>query len=275
MLGYQVNHNRQTWSTLWFWIVASTALLGTGCASTPGEGGSRSSRGRGTPWTIRCLEAKGPNRISYLREVADTLKQTPGIRPDDVFIRDESDGYARLYYGTYYRQLNPRTGNHADSQPMRRDLELLRQLGTTDGRRYFMQALPVRMPQPDVGNPAWDLRNLDATYSLQVAVFEPTDTFIEYKQAAVEYCEYLRGEGHEAYFFHAPASSYVTVGAFGPDAVRTGADGLTYYSPQVRALQQNELFKYNVLNGAVYRVRGPGGVSAPVESRLVEVPRRE
>ena len=49
-----------------------------------------------------------------------------------------------------------------------------------------MHVLPVRMPTPDVGNPQWDLAHVPAKYSLQVAVFEPTDDFAEFKQAAVE-----------------------------------------------------------------------------------------
>ncbi|MGD2111602.1 MAG: hypothetical protein PVI86_19670, partial [Phycisphaerae bacterium] len=161
---------------------------------------------------------------------------------------------------------------------MRNDLNLIRELGDSSGRRFFLRALPVRMPQPDVGNPEWNLASVSAKYSLQVAAFEPTGEFASYKQAAAEYCAELRERGYEAYYHHGPASSVVTVGAFGPDAVRSVSDGRvwrTVYASEVLALQRDELLKHNLLNGHVYRVRDVNGEMVPVPSRLVEVPRNE
>ena len=125
---------------------------------------------------------------------------------------------------------------------------------------------------PDVGNPAWALSNLSAMYSLQVAVFEPTDVFWGFKQAAAQYCQVLRERGYEAYYHHTDASSMVTIGSFGPEAVRRGAGGYTYYSPQVLALQRDEVLKYNIINGGILRVRNADGVMVPVSSALVEIP---
>ena len=68
----------------------------------------------------------------------------------------------------------------------------------------------------------------------------------------------------------------VTVGSFGPEAVRQHSDGRNYYtlySPEVTALQQNELLKYNLLNGRVYKAADHQGKMVPVPSRLVEIPR--
>jgi hypothetical protein len=206
------------------------------------------------------------------------LKRTAGIRPDDVFVMEDPDGSARLYYGRYRRLFDPRTGKDQMPARLRADLTLLRELGDSSGRRFFLQALPVRMPQPDVGNAAWDLSKVQASYSLQVAVFEPTGDFMEYKQAAADYCAELRARGYEAYYHHGPASSVVTVGAFGPDAVRNVSDGRvwqTAYSSEVLALQGDELLKYNRLNGYVYRTRNAEGALVPVPSRLVEIPRKE
>ncbi len=64
----------------------------------------------------------------------------------------------------------------------------------------------------------------------------------------------------------------ITVGSFGPEAIITKADGRTYYSDEVLALQRDELLKYNRLNGKVYRVRSDTGEKVPVPSRLVKVP---
>ena len=243
-----------------------------GCASGRGSGFGGSLFGpKGAPWTIQCLEVEGPERMERLQPIADTLRRTPGIRAEDVFLRDEPDGPARLYYGTYHRRTDSKTGQRTMPAQLRKDLDLIKQLVAGD-HRLFLRAIPVRMPTPDVGNADWNLRQVHATYTLQVAAFEPTDDFWEYKAAADKFCEYLRGEGYEAYYFHDDALSVVTVGAFGPDAVLMDRAGKTYYSNEVRALQQHELLKYNLLNGGVVKVKADTGQRVAVPSSLVEVP---
>ena len=211
-------------------------------------------------------------------------------------VGDEADGFARLYYGTYYRRTDPKTGKRPIPPQMRKDLDFLKQLVDQAGHPYFLGALPVRMPTPDVGNPEWALARAQGVYTLQVAVFEPVDDFFEYKQAAAEFCAWLRKKGYEAYYYHGRAGSVVTVGSFGHDAVVTGAggapqqssyamgkvlgskavvtetDGSTNYSAEVLALQRDELLKYNLVNGAIYKIRNNQGVLVPVPSRLVRIP---
>lgn len=265
-------------------VFAMALVAGTsGCATggTGGGFGASASASRGAPWTIRCLEVPTEGGAGTMRQLADALRSTSGIRAGDVFLRQDDDGFSRLYYGTYFRRSASGTAQEVMPAELRRDLELIRTLGVEGGRRLFVGAIPVRKPEPDVGNPAWNLRNVSATYSLQVAVFEPTEEFYEYKQAAADFCALLRERGYEAYYYHAPASSSVTVGRFGPDAVvrhQTMIDGrtryVTEYSLEVRRLQQEELLAHNLLNGAIYRVRNETGLSEPVPSRLVEVPSR-
>lgn len=233
---------------------------------------------RGTAWTIQCLELRGPQHKEHIKQIAETLKRTPGIRPHDVFTRDGPDECSRLYYGTYYRSIDKKSGRRAIPKQMRSDLELVKQLGAGPGEYYFLHARKVRMPTPDVGNPEWALSSVDGVYTLQVAAFEPTDDFWEYKQAAADYCELLRAKGYEAYYYHSPtkAVSMVTVGLFGREAVRTSGDGRTYYSQDVIELQErDELLKYNWLNGGIYRVKNTKGVMVPVPSRLVRLPQAD
>jgi hypothetical protein len=238
---------------------------------------------RGAPWTVRCLEVQGSNRVETVERIAEVLKRTAGIRANELFIRDGADGVARLYYGTYYRKLEPSAKKPADNvrpipAKMRQDLDLIKELVTETCQRPFIQAIPVRMPLPDVGNPEWDLRRVSASYSLQVAVFEPTDDFWDYKQAAADYSAFLREQGHEAFYYHGPAASIVTVGRFGAEAVVTRNEGgafRTYYSSEVIALQKQPLLQYNIVNGGVYKVKDDRGVMVPMTSRLVEVPRHD
>jgi len=224
------------------------------------------------PWTILCVETSDPDGKQRVRDIAAILQRTPGVRADAILLREDRDGSARLYYGTYARRSDPRTGKRPIPAAMRRDLDMLREFGTDDGRRFFVQAIPVRLPPPDVGPRERDLRNVHAVYSLQVGIFEPTDDFAEYKQAAVEFCDLLREQGFEAYYYHTPVSSTVTVGAFGTEAATRRPDGRNDYSATVRALQENELLRYNLVNGGVMRVKDPQGGLHPVPSQLVEIP---
>lgn len=264
----------------WLRSAALSLLLLAGCATGSSEGSGGTSSGarrpfgtKGAPWTIQCLEIPGPTRMQQIEPFAESLRRTTGIRSKDVFVRDDPDGFARLYYGTYYRRTDPKTRKRSTPPQLQTDMELIKQLGDESGRRYFLQALAVRMPMPDVGNPHWALSRATGVYSLQVAVFEPNDDFWEQKQAAAEYCEFLRKKGYEAYYHHAAASSMVTVGSFGPEAVVNMPQGLPTYSREVLALQKNELLKHNLLNGGVYYVRDDKGQRTPVLSRLVEIPR--
>jgi hypothetical protein len=238
-------------------------------------------RPKGAPWTILCLEIQGADRVSRAERIAEMLKRTNGIRPKDVWVADEPDGFARLYYGVYHRRLEPGTLRRTIPRELREDLTLIHDLGLGAGQYAFRGARMTPLPRPDVGNPDWALVNAKGVYTLQVAVFEPTDDFWEFKQAAADYCAYLREQGFEAYYHHAANSSMVTVGAWGPEALVTPPNAMPHYSREVRTLQENELMKYNLVNGAVVktvvREDGSGGapLSVPVASRLVHIPRRE
>ncbi len=253
-----------------FVILASVGL--TGCASSGAVGGGA---GRGARWTIQCLETSNPAVASRLEQIAEALKTTPGIKKDRVFVMHRRNGRSGLYYGRYVRPLDRKTKRRSPSAKMRADLVFLRELVDDSQRRLFFRAIPIRMPQPDVGDPAWSLDGAEGLYTLHVAMFQPTDEFSEYKQAAWAYCKLLRDRGYEAYYHHTEASSSVTVGSYGTEALATGLDGRTYYSAPIQALQQDELLQYNLVNGAIVRVReAQEGKLIAVPSRLVEIPRR-
>lgn len=239
----------------------------------------RGARGqKGAPWTILCLELRGPERRVQMEQIAETLRQTPGVRAKDVYLRDDRDGVVRLYYGTYFRRTDAKTGKRDTPKQLRDDLLLIRQLGSGPGQYFFLRALTVRAPTPDVGPPEWNLLRATGRYTLQVGIFEPTDEFWEFKQAALEYCKLLRDKGYEAYYYHTDAASMVTVGSFGDDALVPHESGVPRYSARVIALQQSdELLKYNLLNGAIYKGQvyaspTEKGERVPVSSRLVLIP---
>ncbi len=122
-------------------------------------------------WTIRCAEFSGPNGLEVARQLAETLKRTPGIREKDVFVMEASDKIIRLYYGRYRRRTDPKTRKRSMPRKLRQDMDLMRELVDETGHRYFLMSVLVRVPVPDAGNPDWALRNVDGVYTLQVAVF--------------------------------------------------------------------------------------------------------
>ncbi len=261
-----------------------------GCAGGDSRQGgwSRPFGGKGSPWTILCVETTSPTGVQEIQQLADTLRHTAGIRANDVIVRAESNYATRLYYGTYYWSTDPGGRREAMPSQMRDDLTVLRQLADPAGRRYFLRAVPVRMPTPDVGNPDWSLNRAKGMYTLQVAVFEPTDEFLEYKEAAAEYCKLLREKGYEAYYYHTDAASLVTVGAFGADAIikppadvaqrefiRKGTMVLPVYGKGVLSLQRDELLKYNLHNGGIRYSRSATGDRVPEMSQLVEIPQTD
>jgi len=165
-------------------VVRQTTALGllivAGCTTptshaSAGQGGSPFGS-KGAPWTIQCLEIKGPARMQQIEPFAESLRRTTGIRSKDVFVRDEPDGFARLYYGTYYRHTDPKTRKRSTPPQLQKDMELIKQLGSPSGQRYFLQALAVRMPMPDVGDPLRALSQAKGRYSLQVACSSLTTT---------------------------------------------------------------------------------------------------
>ena len=125
-----------------------------GCASSGGQQAvdtpGRTSRSlfgsKGGPWTIRCIELTGELRTQNITQLAETLRRTPGIRSRDVYVFDTGNGRTGLYYGRYYRKTNPETGKRDTPPQMRADLNLIKQLGDENGRRFFLQALPARVP---------------------------------------------------------------------------------------------------------------------------------
>ena len=101
------------------------------------------------------------------------------------------------------------------------------------------------------------------THSLQVAVFAGDET--KRRSDAERYCARLRGEGHEAYYYHGRRVSSVTIGAF------TSRDfnlDTGMVSPRLERLQ--EQFPHNLYNGEIQTHPATGD---EWNSALVQIPR--
>jgi hypothetical protein len=252
---------KQTTAKTWPLWLAPAILACAGCQSMRGE-----------PWTIECLELAGPDHRANAAAIADVLRATKGIDADKVNVR-HTEHDSKIYYGRYLREIDRLEGVREIPEDLKRDLEMIKELYDDRGRRIFLAARMVPVQIEDKGPPEWNLENADGEYSLQVAVFFPTPEVRDFKKAAVAYARHLRGEGYEAYYHHGRSKSIVTVGVFGPDAV-TREGNAVGYSEEVRELQRQENFKYNLTNGAIWTA-SVDGEKAPVRSLLVRIPKEQ
>ena len=148
------------------------------------------------------------------------------------------------------------------------------------GIKPFERAL-LTPPEPAGGRvPEYDLSQARAfygsgyVYTLQIGVYgrddgrPPSDSDrAEARRAAEEAVAVLRSEGEQAFYYHGPNFSSVTVGLFREDEVdpQTGMRSAPFYGLQAK-------FPYNLLNGAQRTVRLSGSRAQPQRSALVAIP---
>jgi len=210
--------------------------------------------------TIAVDAFDGPNRAQRARQRAAALTRSTGM--DDFFV--ESVGQrAYVYFGRY---------DLAEQEEARAALARLRQL--RQAGRLEAELLTI-VPLPGAAPPAvrdMDLRNATpgAIYTLQVGVFDPGHEG-DYRRAAEQRAAELREAGHDAYFYHGPNRSMVTLGAFARGAIRQPDQPgkQMQYHPYVRKLREE--FPHNLRNGQRF---SEGGESTYQESFLVRIPGR-
>ena len=154
-----------------------------------------------------------------------------------------------------------------DEPAARESLDALRAI-EIEGERPFAGAV-LAPPSPDLltgSLPQFDLRTVkekfgpDALYTLQIGVYGRADRtppesaeLAEYRRTAERAVYDLRRQGEEAYYYHAPMRSMVTIGVFGPDDHDPKTPGL-----ESKRLGDTRLrHPHNTLNGQGIRERIP------------------
>jgi len=187
----------------------------TGCATgqmrlwRPGRGADNG----GYPISLATFTV--PMHVQQARAAKQRLQDVAGWK--HVFVVDK--GYrSELYVGRY----KSRT---AAVSNLERNIRGFRD---AHGGTPYATALVVAIPTKDVGPPEWDLRNAAGAYTVVVQEYcdVPEKNYVGRKKLAVQYCRKFRERGYEAYYYHGPARSKVTVGVFEEWAVRTVRDGL-------------------------------------------------
>jgi len=223
-----------------------------------GDGEVEINAATGNVWAIAVDVFDGPNRRDdAARRRAEIVGRTNRSR---WWVHDEADN-SMLYYGKYE---SPQTA------AARRDLEAVKDLVERERVKSsapwgpFLTPVEIALTGGAAGR---DLRTAAdrGMYTLQIGFYDGP----ERRDAAEQAVATLRDQGTEAYYFHGPNRSMVTVGVFPETAIQITSSG-TEYAPQVEALQ--EQFPYNLANGRKLKETHRTGEVTHQPSFLVRIP---
>ena len=183
----RLSKSRCGWAVLA--LAGAAVLAAAGCAPT-----MQAQR----PVTILLMEYQGGTADAQ----AETLRQQiAGLGLPDVFIVSGA-GQASVCVGRF---------SSWDDKKAHDTLAYVHQIRDSDGQYPFALTLLTFVPEPLPENP-WPLEKADGYYTLQVAVWEAPGRGPKAQAYAAE----LRAQGYEAYVYHGPQLSIVTIGALGP-----------------------------------------------------------
>lgn len=225
-------------------------------------------------WAILLEAFAGPQAEQSAREGVTRVRSTLGL---DGAYAEQRGGTWVLAYGHYAGASDPRA---------LQDLARIKAIEYRGGRPLAGAYLTADILEGSL--PEFDLRNVRAArgewamYTLQVAVYglEGTDRpkaedMAQVRQKAEEAVVDLRRQGEEAFYYHGPNRSMVTIGVFEAEDVDQET---AQESARIRQLRDR--YPYNLLNGRgikeFHRGTGAGGKPATVErmqpSRIVVIP---
>lgn len=194
---------------------------------------------------------------------ARTLAQRELGRSDVRVMRQQSG--AAIVLGSY---------EGPESAAAKRDLDAARRV-VVGGRMIYGRAFLAPPPRTiDYGDhPQYNLSTVkaaygrDAIWTFQIGVYESPNRQ-EAKQAAERAVVDLRREGEQAFYYHGPTRSMVTIGVFGRDDYD---EQLGPRTPVLHALK--EKYPLNLLNGQYPIIeKRPGVEDRRQSSLLVRIP---
>jgi hypothetical protein len=224
-----------------------------------------------TSWTIVIVSASGPDADRLAGLALEKVRTVGGL--PEAYIEHRGKA-AVVAYGRY---------DGPSSKDAQRDLERLHTL-VIDKETPFANAvlspppfetLPGSIPEYDLST-AKQRFGKNALYSLQVASYRRTDgkdptakDLAEFRADAEKAAIELRREGDEAYYYHGPRMSLVTVGIFGDK-------DLDVRQPKKESLRLTEARKkhpLNLVNGQGLKVKVRGQTEATLQpSTVIAIP---
>ncbi|MCE5277628.1 MAG: hypothetical protein ABFD92_01870 [Planctomycetaceae bacterium] len=209
--------------------------------------------------TIVLGAVRGAEHSRQAAQWRDEIERETGWK--NVFVVDQ-EGFSQMCWSKY-------PSIEAARSDLKKAKEYVRSDGTNTWKPFISAAIQV-LPGKPVGPPEWDLTQQKDlyVYTVEVGVFydmpertiEGTNQkYVGRKQFAVDFCKELRDAGFEAYYFHGPSQSSVTVGLFPRTSMQETpvdqGDGvkrppvLTIIDERIRKILTTDRFKYLCVNG--------------------------
>lgn len=219
-----------------------------------GGGGDATETGS---WAVALGEFKGSGSMQNAQRRRDQLVSQTGEKGLWVWHEGER---ATVLFGHYKSLTDP----HAKS-----DLKHWRDLRARG--LPIDAALLVPVTPGEGAHPEFNLTAAPpgTHYTLQIGFYDPAFG-PDFRKAAEKAAAILRSEGVQAFYYHGPNRSMITVGTFGDKALVSPDD--KEYSYDVRALQRR--FPFNLGNGVTLREKRPDGTLVNQPSFLVHIPDR-
>lgn len=240
----------------------------------PVSGGSGRVKPGASDWSISLASFGPESDPGAAQRMLSKIRGLPGM--SEAFV--DSRGRTQvLAYGRY---------DAPGSAKATKDLQRIREL-TLDGVKPFVHAMltPPAGEQSAGSVPELELRNArrvhgdDVKYTLQIGVYwrsdgvEPTaKELTEFRATAEKAAADLRREGEEAYYYHGPRKSMVTIGAFNekeydPSPQQKNPLALPNQAP--RLLKLREKYPYNLENGRAIKRMNPGASEGRIDPSFV------
>jgi hypothetical protein len=224
-------------------LLALLASLGCVPAAAPHPRGSSSPAGEDDGYVILLRTTSGADHVQR----ASRLKQSLTDRGWRKVFCINKAGHSEVFRGPY-RSIPDAGDDLAEAKKTLDDM----------GQRLFARALIVPLPGRPVGPPEWNILNTDAVYTVQMATYYdvPEKNYYGRKQSVVDLCRKFRDMGYDAYYYHGPVRSHVTIGRFGEEAIRVVRDGDKMHLEKLdpRIDQIIEAFPQHNINGNAHVV---------------------
>jgi len=237
-------------------------------------------------WSIVITVLRGEGADVAAERARNALELVGGI--SDAYVERRGDTHVVAY------------GRYKDPMSDQAQGDLVRIRATViDGKQPYLGAALTPPPFETAGNiPQFNLSiakdfpaNRNCIYTLQVAQYRRLDDVSptmaereEFRRAAEGAAVTLRREGEEAYYYHGPRMSVVTIGMFTDKEYRTqntrsandprSTVVLTRPVESLEIKQLRERQPYNLVNGQAMKTRTKGSSTAQMQrSIMVEIPK--
>jgi len=251
--------------------ILSAALWQAGCENSPLSNVS-GPHGDDGGWTILLCTLNNPQtHVKDALYYKERCEKNTGWK--DLYVVHKAD-HSELYWGKY-----------SSPEAARKNLAKAREYVAPAGYKVFDSAMLLPLAGKDYGPQEWNLAGAKGAYTVVVAVFYdmPKENYVGRKRFAVDYCRQLRQEQNlEAYYYHDPSRSAVSIGVFDGKAVEITHEGTqdkpVVVNPEMKRIM--ERFPLLAVNGREEILHMPDSATrklVPVKSTsyVVRIPQKK